>query len=132
VQAVVAALAAVMFWVPYRLTGFVAARMTDTRDTVSTYRILTGAIAFPVWMILVAAAVGATVGWVSGAVVFLALPVLGIAGLACIERARWTFQTVRRWLLLRRGDPRVNALRQRQHELATRLDDALGMHSPSA
>jgi hypothetical protein len=131
VQGIVAAVAAVVFWLPYRLIGFVAARMTATRDTISTYRILTGALVFPVWILIVTSAVIAQWGWASGIAVFIALPVLGIAGLACIERASWTFSTARRWLLMRGGDPRINALRQRQHELATRLDGALDMHSPS-
>lgn len=131
-QAALAGAAISIFWVPYRLTGFVAARMTDTRDTISTYRILTGAIAFPLWILAIATIVVTKMGWGPGVAVFIALPLLGVAGLACIERARWTFQTVRRWLLLRRSDPRVNALRQRQYELASRLDEALATHTSTS
>lgn len=128
-QFVVAVVAAIIFWIPYRLTGIVAARMTSTRDTVSTYRVLAGVPVFFVWIFALTAVVVATWGWGAGVTALLAAPLLGIAGLWCIERASWTFVTVRRWLLLRRGDPRIAALRERQRELATRLGDALATHT---
>jgi glycerol-3-phosphate O-acyltransferase/dihydroxyacetone phosphate acyltransferase len=130
-QGAVAAIAIVVFWVPYRLTGMIAARMTKTRDTVSTYRVLAGVPAFLLWSLVLASLVAAQWGWRAGILVFLALPLLGVAGLACIERASWILVTVRRWLLLRSGDPRIEALRQRQEELAVRLDDALAAQPTS-
>jgi hypothetical protein len=124
-QAIVAVIAIVTFWIPYRVTGLVAARMTKTRDTISTYRVLVGAVAFLLWNLLLSAMVAVTAGWAAAFAVFVLLPVLGVAGLSCIEQASWTFRTARRWLVLRRGDPRIAALRERQAELANRLDDAL-------
>jgi 1-acyl-sn-glycerol-3-phosphate acyltransferase len=128
VQVVVAAIASLVFWPPYRLTGAIAARMTETRDTISTYRVLTGALAFPAWIIAITLAVSLKWGAGFALPVLVLLVLLGVGALASIEYARWTFGTARRWFLLRRGDPRIAALRVRQEELAARLDDALAMH----
>jgi hypothetical protein len=96
---------------------------------VSTYRVLAGALMFLVWNAGLSVFAATRGGWLAGLLTFVGLPVLGAAGLRCIDNASWTFKTARRWLLLRRGDPRITALRDRQIELASRLDDALAANT---
>jgi 1-acyl-sn-glycerol-3-phosphate acyltransferase len=127
-QGALAAIAIVLFWIPYRLTGFAVARATRDKDTVSTYRVLGGTVMFLLWIAGLAALVVNAWGWLAGLVALLALPLVAIAGLIAIEHSRWTLVTARRWLIVRRGDPRINGLRPRQLELSRRLDDALAAH----
>ena len=127
-QLLLAAIALILFWIPYRVTGAVVARMANERDLVSTYRVLGGAMILIVWIALLAIAAGFIAGRVAAVASFLLLPFVAIAGLHAAEQWRWTLATARRWFLMRRGDPRIAALRERQHELARRLDEALAAH----
>lgn len=129
-QFAVAVAAIVLFWIPYEVTGFVAGRLAPDKDTVSTFRVLTGAVVFTLWILALAAVATLQAGWWIGAAMLLAMPVIAITGLYALERWRHTFTRVRRWMLLRRQDPRILGLRERQHELAQRLDDALAAHQP--
>jgi 1-acyl-sn-glycerol-3-phosphate acyltransferase len=126
-QAALAAVVVVLFWIPYRITGFVAGRLAAEQDTISTYRVLGGALFFLIWILLLTGVVWAAAGWLAGVVSLVLLPALAVTGLYALERWRSTASTVRRWILAR-GDPEVAALRVRQHELAVRLDDALASH----
>lgn len=130
-QFALAAIAIVLFWIPYRLTGFVAGRMAPDKDTISTFRVLGGTLIFTLWIASIATAVLMTTAWWSGAAMLVALPAVAIGGLYAAERWQLTFVTVRRWMLLRRRDPRILGLRDRQHELARRLDGALAAHQAS-
>ena len=132
VQFALAAVAIVVFWIPYRLTGFVAGRMTHDKDTVSTYRVLGGALIFVVWIAALATVAGVIGGWGFAIAAALALPIVAVAGLYAAEHWRWTLVTARRWLLVRRGGAAIIALRNRQAELARRLDAALVAHFPDS
>lgn len=122
---ILAAAAVALFWLPYRLTGFVASRMTRDKDTVSTHRVLGGAAIFIAWIGGLAAIAGAVWGWGAAVATLVALPVLGIAGLTAAEHSLRTIVTARRWLVARRGGRRLDAIRARQDELSRRLDEAL-------
>ena len=124
-----AALAIALFWLPYRVTGFAVARMHTEKDTQSTYRVFAGFVVFTSWIVALAGLTLAAFGWLAGAVALVALPALAIAGLHGAERWRWTLATARNWMLLRRGDPRIASLRDRQLDLSRRLDAALAAHS---
>ena len=124
-QAALAALALVLFWVPYRLTGVVAGRLTSHRDTVSTYRVLGGALIFLLWIAGLAAVGGVVSGWQVAVATLLVLPVVAVTGLHAVERWRQTVLQARRWLIIRRGIAHAAVLRERQQELARRLDEAL-------
>jgi 1-acyl-sn-glycerol-3-phosphate acyltransferase len=117
------ALMAVVFWLPYRVTGTVAGRMSPDRDTLSTYKVLVGAAAFALWMLLVALGAGLLLGRLWGVATLVALPVLGLLGLRASEQWGRSADLARRWWLLR-SDPRFSGLRARQEALAQRLDAA--------
>lgn len=127
-QGALALVATLLFWIPYRFTGFLAAKLTEYRDTLATYRVLGGAAVFLVWIGALAAAVALWRGWRAGLVAAALLPLIAVAGLVAAERSRATLATARRWLLVRAGDRRISALRDRQRALARRLDDALTTH----
>jgi glycerol-3-phosphate O-acyltransferase/dihydroxyacetone phosphate acyltransferase len=121
--AVVAALASLLLWIPYRATGVIAGRMSKDRDTLSTYRVLVGAAVFTVWSAGLAALIGRMAGWPWGLAVLAAVPAIGVGGLFAVERWQASFAAARRWWLLR-ADPRLRDLKERQAQLAMRLDDA--------
>jgi glycerol-3-phosphate O-acyltransferase/dihydroxyacetone phosphate acyltransferase len=127
-QGALAVAATLVFWLPYRFTGYLAGRLTPHRDTVATYRVLGGAAVFLAWIGMLVALAVFWRGWRAGAAAGLVLPVLAVAGLVAAERARETLVTARRWLLVRAGDPRIAVLRERQRALAQRLDEALTTH----
>jgi glycerol-3-phosphate O-acyltransferase / dihydroxyacetone phosphate acyltransferase len=117
-------LTTLLFWLPYRLTGVVAARMSPERDTLSTHKVLLGTLFFLVWILLLALGTGLLLGRVWGLVALAALPALALAGLRAAERWGRSAELLRRWWLLR-SDPRLAALRERQVVLADRLEAAL-------
>ncbi|HYV96591.1 MAG TPA: lysophospholipid acyltransferase family protein [Gemmatimonadaceae bacterium] len=126
------ALATVLFWVPYRLTGVLAAKWNEGRDTVSTWRVLIGAAVFLVWNTGAAFLVAWWSDWRFGLATFVALPLTGVLGLRAVGDAQWTLITVRRWLIVRSGDPRIADLRSRQHDLSRRIDEALAAAEPTS
>jgi hypothetical protein len=127
-QFALAVAAIACFWLPYRLTGVIASRMTSSRDTMSTYHVLGGALVFLGWIVSLTGIVWAVAGWRFALGAFVALPAVAVAGLYAVERWQRTLLQARRWLILRRHDTRVASLRGRQQELARRLDDALAAH----
>jgi glycerol-3-phosphate O-acyltransferase/dihydroxyacetone phosphate acyltransferase len=123
VQGVLALVAAVLFWVPYRATGVLATRMSPERDTLSTYKVLGGAAVFLVWIALLSTLAWWQGGWRWGVGALVLLPVSGLLGLYAIEHWRGTFASVRRWWLLK-ADSRTADVLARQRAIAERLDAA--------
>jgi 1-acyl-sn-glycerol-3-phosphate acyltransferase len=80
--------AAPLNWIPYRVPGWTAARLTTTADEPATYKVLTGLLSFPTfWSLqaLAAAALGgppAALGTLAAAIVTarLALPAMDPSG----------------------------------------------------
>lgn len=132
VQLALAALTIVLFWIPYRGTGVLARTLEKTRAGISTYRVIGGALVFGVWIVALAVTAGFGAGWQAGVASLLALPVLAVAGLYALEHWRRTIGTARRWMTLRRRDPRIGTIRERQRELADRLDAALAALHPES
>jgi glycerol-3-phosphate O-acyltransferase / dihydroxyacetone phosphate acyltransferase len=111
----------VLFWVPYRLTGWVVGRMDLTTDIRSTHRTLGGALFFSIWILLLAGVAGVVWRVWVGVGILVALPALALLTVAF--RDRWTqARTVaRRYLLLRSRREWRQFLRQRQRGIAERL-----------
>ena len=124
-QLALAALTIALFWIPYRATDMLARALEKTRAGIATYRVLGGVVVFGVWTLGLAYAVSRLFGWVAGTASLIGVPALAIAGLYAVEHWRDTIATARRWITLRHRDPRIGALRERQRELADRLDAAL-------
>lgn len=127
-QFALAALAAVLFWVPYRLTGQVARALQTNKDAVSTYKVLGGIVVFTLWIALLSLGAGIGFGWAVAVVAVITLPAIAIGGMCAAEHWQSNMATVRRWLMLRRQDSRAADLRDRQRELAKRLEAALAAH----
>ncbi|HKS07858.1 MAG TPA: 1-acyl-sn-glycerol-3-phosphate acyltransferase [Gemmatimonadaceae bacterium] len=124
-QFTLAALAMIVFWIPYRVTDLLASAVEKTRAGIATYRVIGGVMVFGVWTLLAALVIAGRFGWLASGLSLVVLPALGIAGLYAVDHWRDTIGTARRWMTLRRRDPRIGALRERQRELADRLDAAL-------
>lgn len=117
----VAAAGVALFYLPYRLTGFVAARAAPGPDLRATYKALIGGVVHLAWILLVAGAAGWIGGWGWGIGALLALPPTALLTLAAVGHGRRAAAEARRFLLRR---TRVDALRQvraRQRTLAERL-----------
>jgi len=108
---------ALPFWPVYRLVGWVAARATDEQDVTATIKLLAGAVAFPLWTLLLAAGAGWRLGWGGVVLVFLAA-LLAFLSLPLGERLAEDLQAVRGFL--RRRDAAVpHLLEARRRLLAT-------------
>lgn len=131
-ELLLAALAAVLFWIPYRVTGLLAGIFARDRESVSTYRVLGGTVVFAVWVIVLAILAGKWLGFWPGLLTLVLAPVIAVQGLRAAEHWRWTVIGARQWFTVHRGDPRIAALRARQRDLARRLDEALASVPPEA
>jgi 1-acyl-sn-glycerol-3-phosphate acyltransferase len=123
ISALVAGAGFALFWLPYELTGRLAALARPPAETRSTYRVLVGVAVYAVWL----AGLSGLAGWLGGAWVALAtlvgVPVVGLLGLRIRERRR---DQRRVWRKVSRVLPRkdlVTSLRTAQSEIADRLDD---------
>jgi 1-acyl-sn-glycerol-3-phosphate acyltransferase len=119
----VAAIGITLFWLPYRLTGIVANIGSPNEDTLSTHKLLGGALLFTLWIVLLSVTVGVIAGPGWGVLAFAGLPLLAFATLAIIERWQDSWTDARRFLRLRRRDDLLTALRETQHALALRLEE---------
>jgi 1-acyl-sn-glycerol-3-phosphate acyltransferase len=111
-----------LFWAPYRLTGFVVERMRRPPDQRSSYKLLVGIAVYAVWVLGLAVAGAITFNVWVGLGVLLGVPALGMAGLVIRERWRGAWGDVRRFVLLRSRRPLVDTLRATQRDLGVRLD----------
>lgn len=119
---VVALFGAVLFWVPYQLTGIIVKRLRLQQDVLSTWKLLIGALLYFTWLIVLAWLIGATMGWVAAVASLLLIPAVAIIGLHVRENWRSTWGDVRRFFLLRSRGELVDKLREEQASLAQRLE----------
>lgn len=121
--AAIAALAGfLLFWAPYRLTGWIVDRLHRPEDQRSTYKLLVGIVLYAVWVLALAVIGAVAVDGRAGLGLLLGVPAVGMMGLVIRERWRGAWGDAQRFLLLRTRRALVDALRTRQHELGVRLD----------
>jgi hypothetical protein len=86
--------AALLFWPPYRFTGWLTNRLTDEVDVVATYKLLGGLLVMPAWAALL---LGFAIWrWGSGgAAAAVALAVLAFLSLPLSERLKEDWQAIR-------------------------------------
>jgi hypothetical protein len=113
----------VLFWMPYQVTGAIVRRLKLERDVLSTWKLLLGAPVYLVWLAALATAALLTLSRGMAALVIVTVPVMGIVGLLYRERWRLAWADTRRFFLLRSRRALVAALRERQRDLATRMDE---------
>ncbi len=122
---VLALTGAVLFWVPYQVTGVIVARLGLERDVRSTWKLLIGIVLYAAWLALLASLAGARFG-LAGVVACLAgVPAVAISGLLVRERWQSSWSDARRFFLLRARRDMIGTLRQRQGDLARRLGELL-------
>ncbi len=131
----VAAAGAALAWPAYRAVGVVAARMPGAAaaDVRATAKFLVGALVFVLWTAALAVAAGAlawgAAGWgwgvAAAALTLVAAPALALHALRTAEGLGAARRDARRFLRLRGRAERVAALRERQAELARRIEHAV-------
>jgi len=121
--AVLALLGYLVFWPPYRATGFIVDRLDPDDETRSTYKLLGGILFYALWVGILTIAAFAFAGPNAAALVLLLVPAAGIVGHTVRERWRGAWRDARRFFLLRSRRELVVALRERQRKLAARLEE---------
>jgi 1-acyl-sn-glycerol-3-phosphate acyltransferase len=119
---VFALIGAVLFWVPYRLTGIIVDRLRLEQDVRSTWKLLFGFVLYLTWFVALVWFIGATAGLAAAVASVLLIPGVAMVGLYMRENWRTTWDDIRRFLLLRSRRTLVYKLREEQEELAQRLD----------
>lgn len=120
-------LGALFFWLPKQITlhaaAWVAAKEGD--DTIVTHRLLVGGIVFPLWILVTSVLVAVRFGWMAGVLLALLQPAWAFAALAVGEKRQVMWRSVRRYLLRQTSGARLEPLRARQRELASKLKELL-------
>jgi 1-acyl-sn-glycerol-3-phosphate acyltransferase len=109
-------------WLPYRASGWVAARVRDTPDLPATFKLMTGFFLTPIAWALEAAAAGWLWGLWPGVAVGVAAPVTGWIALRFHERNASFWSEVWAWLSLRLRRGRADELRARRRAIRDELD----------
>lgn len=117
----VAALGIAVYWIPYRLTGFLEKRLVDDRDVRATFKLLAGGLLHLLWTIAIAAVVGWRFGWIAASCAVIGLPLAGFVAIHVTERWAAATAQARRFFLRARRRAELDELRERQAELARRL-----------
>lgn len=110
-----------LFYLPYRLTDLAAARGAPLRDVRATYKVLSGAVIFSLWIAAVALAVGLVAGLAAGAAALVLLPLLAFATVGAVGWWRRNLGAIRRYLLRSRRGAWLRELQTEQAALAERI-----------
>ena len=73
-------------WLPYRLPGWIAGRISRSPDDPATYKLLAALLTFPIAWALEAAAAGAVGGAAAAVAVGVVAPLTGLAALMYWDR----------------------------------------------
>lgn len=106
--------AALLFWPPYRFTGWLTNRLTDEVDVIATYKLLGGLLFMPAWAALLLGL--AAWRWdLPGTAVVVALAILAFLSLPLSERLKEDWQAIRGYR--HRRHPDVAGLLKAKEEL---------------
>lgn len=119
----IAAAGLVLFFVPYWLTAAAARLATSESDVAASAKVISGAIIYTVWLVLLVAAAWLTAGGAAALVIAVLLPVLAVAALFAVERESAVIDAVKAWWAVRRVRTGARALRRQRSELADVFDE---------
>ena len=117
-----AAAGAVVFFVPYRLTGWIATQPGLDPDVRSTWKILSGAVCYLAWILLLAAFAGLWLGVWAFLVCLVGLPALALTTAGFRDSWVDARYDVRRYRALIRGGDELARLREHRRVLAESLE----------
>lgn len=127
--AIVAVIGWLLFWLPYRLTGWFSRTRKVKQADVATYKLVGGALFYSLWVLGAAAAAG-VVGWqqrglgpglAMAGLVGVVMPVLGYMGLVVREGWWRALRDLKIFFTFRLRRTLVARLLSRQSSLASRL-----------
>lgn len=121
-------LGTVLNWLPYRLPGWITGAFRMPADMRATYKVLISLVTFPVFWLAEGLAVGAWLGPRFGVATALAAPVAGYLALLTIERYRNFHHEARAYLLLRRGGPLAEELRECRLRVRAEVEHLVGVY----
>jgi 1-acyl-sn-glycerol-3-phosphate acyltransferase len=119
-----------LFWLPYRLTGWIVDRLRLPEDQRSTWKLLVGIVVYAAWVVALAIVAGAALGGWAALAALAGVPAVGLGGLVVRERWRGAWDDIRRYTLLRTRRPLMSTLRDRQRDLGARLDALVRTYAP--
>lgn len=117
-----AALGAAVFFVPYRLTGWVARQPGLDPDVRSTWKILAGAVCHAAWVLLLTMVAGIWFGPLAALACLVGLPVLGLLTAGVHDSWVDARLDVRRYRTLLAGRDVLERLREHRRVLAESLE----------
>jgi 1-acyl-sn-glycerol-3-phosphate acyltransferase len=111
----------VIFWLPYRLTDWMAQR--GTLDEQATIKVVGGLAVYGLWIALLGWMAWRTLGADGALIALAALPIVAFAALFAVERETAVWRAVRGWLAVRRTRPSARArLGRARDEIVDVLD----------
>lgn len=117
-----AAAGAVVFFAPYRLTGWIATQPGLDEDVRSTWKILAGTVCYSAWIILLALLAGLWLGVPAALACLVGLPLLALVTAGVRDSWVDARLDVRRYHALRTGGPELERLREHRRVLAESLE----------
>lgn len=113
-----------VFWFPPTVvTRMVVPRFRPKLDQLATYKLSVGILAFPGWLAAVVAVAWLTVGWPTALVLLVALPIVGLAGVAWRERQAIVLEDARVFLRARRRATSSERVRELREQLVREIDE---------
>lgn len=110
-----------VFWIPYRVTGWWEARQGVDDDVRATYRLIGGTVVMALWVSAAAILTGGLAGLAGGLAALLLLPLLGGLTLRLEDRRRAAWRDARRFIVLRGRARLRDYLAAQQEALAADL-----------
>ncbi|HVS03877.1 MAG TPA: 1-acyl-sn-glycerol-3-phosphate acyltransferase [Thermoanaerobaculia bacterium] len=108
-------------WIPYRICGWLGARVAHRPDQPATYKLFGGLVLYPLFWAAEAVVAARWAGW-PGALAVLALgPIGGWAAVRFLGRLRLLLTEARAYLLLRRKRGLGRELRARRQRIRERI-----------
>lgn len=115
----------VLFFVPYHVTGWLAALAARGLDVRATVKVIGGAVVYALWTLAILWLLWGAWGMRAALAGFLLIPATALASLFALEREAAVWRTARAYFAVRRASPRAHKrLEAHRAEIAAVLDQA--------